>query len=156
MYLWFLVSLKLESSVRVNSFRSLEQMFIFYRVRLGEWIYLRWYTLMGQIKMPLGQRTEKCNWDPSHGSDSTHTLMALPQKVTHWTLVKIHSQGMHMQTKRTPKTHSSFEFTRENFQDECCFDVVLLMQREAKPVFNCKTKWFMHGLCHACANMLLL
>lgn len=58
--------------------------------------------------------------------------------------------------QKKPQTHSSFEFTRENFQDECCFDVVLLMQREAKPVFNCKAKWFMHGLCHACENMLLL
>lgn len=45
------------------------------------------------------------------------------------------------------ETHSSFEFTRENVRVERCFDVVLLVQREAKPVFNCKAKWFLHGPC---------
>lgn len=85
----------------------------------------------------------------------TH-IKALPQKETHSTLPK-NSLSRHAHAnKEKSKTHSSFEFTRENFRDESCFDVVLLMQREAKPVFNCKAKWFMHGLCHACENMLLL
>lgn len=87
----------------------------------------------------------------------THThIEARPnEKRTHRTLPKTRSRHAHA-NKEKPKTHSSFEFTREHFRDECCFDVVLLMQREAKPVFNCKAKWFMHGLCHACEDTLLL
>lgn len=69
------------------------------------------------------------------------------------------SRHAHANKENPNNTHSSFEFTRENFQDECCFDVVLLMQREAKPVFNCKTKWFMHGalpcLCEHVAFIVL-
>lgn len=94
--------------------------------------------------------------EANHNSDSTHTYQRVtPERNTQ--NLSEHSLSRHAHAnKEKPKTHSSFEFTRENFQDECCFDVVLLMQREAKPVFNCKAKWFMHGLCHACENMLLL
>lgn len=66
------------------------------------------------------------------------------------------AQGTCVQDAEEPKTPSQFEFSREHFRDECCFDVAGLVQGAAKPVFNCKAKWLMLRLCHACENMLLL
>lgn len=50
-----------------------------------------------------GPQSGKCNWDRSGSSDSMHMSTALPQRETRWTLPKIHSQGMHIQTNRTPR-----------------------------------------------------